>query len=153
MIERSELRRRLPYKLVIGKHTIHPMRELAYTNTVEGLSRMMRHLPSTIAWWGRLKAEAVRKHKNAAQDVLERLEDVKTRLKAQNRNIKLNDLNLQAVSDKRVRDLYRRRDFLRQKREQMEACYEAAIVTSRLIQSVGALHRSEMEHLNDSTRE
>lgn len=151
MTERRELRKRLPYKLVIGKHTIYPIRELAYTE--HSISRMMRRLPSIIAWWGRLKAEAVRKHKNAAQDVLERIENIKADLKAKNRNIKLNDLNLQATCDKRVRDLYRRRDFLRQKREQMEACYEAAIVTSRLIQSVGALQRSEMEHLNDSTRE
>jgi len=153
MIGRREFRRRLPYKLVIGKHTIYPMRELAYNDSISNLSRMMRRLPSTIAWWGRLKAEAVRKHKNAAQDVLERIENIKADLKAKNRNIKLNDLNLQATCDRRVRDLYRRRDFLRQKREQMEACYEAAIVTSRLIQSVGALHRSEMEHLNDSTKE
>lgn len=151
MTERRELRRRLPYKLMIGNQTIHPVRELAYTE--HNISLMMRRLPSMIAWWGRLKALAVRKHKNAAQDVLERIEDVKAELKAQKPNIKLNDLNLAAVCDKRVRALYRRRDFLRQKREQMEACYEAAIVTGRLIQSVGAMRRSELENLNDSTKE
>jgi hypothetical protein len=151
MTGRRELRKRLPYKLTIGKHTIHPIRELAYTE--HNISQMMRRLPSMIAWWGRLKAIATKQHKNASQDVLERIEDLKAAYKVQNPRGKVTDAALFANRDKRVRLLWRRRDMLRQKRETMEACYEAAIATSRLIQSVGAMRRSELENLHDSVKE
>lgn len=145
-VSKREMESRLPHKLQIGRHIIHPVRELAPS---DDLDRDLRHQPSLYAWYGSLHSKAVKMWQDAKQDVLERLEDLQNEYKekerAAGRTAKEADAKLYARTDERVRMLWRRQTMLNAKRNQMYTVLHAAEQRGYLLQTLASNKRKSFD--------